>query len=103
MTRSPDMRNSVSMEGQRREPPRCKRSDFTTDGTGRDQSGILFGGAEVPGHGVTATAQRAKIVGAAGIVGVTDEIGDRRVAQHAATVGQHRATEAQYLSVGEID
>ena len=43
------------------------------------------------------------VVGAAGIVGVANEVGDRRIAQHASAVGQRRADEAQHLSVGEID
>src|ERR1700675_2847109 len=63
---------------------------------------ILFRGAQVAGENeIAAAAQRAQIVGVRGVVGMTDELGDRRIAQHAPAVRQRRATETQYLSVGE--
>ena len=34
---------------------------------------------------------------------MANEVGDRRIAQHASAIGQRRANEAQHLSVGEID
>src|ERR1700675_2321438 len=69
----------------------------------REQSARpLFRGAQVAGENeIAAAAQRPQIVGVRGIVGMTDEIGDRRIAQHAPAVRQRRATETQYLSVGE--
>ena len=63
-----------------------------------------FRGAQMAGEAaLAAAAQRAEIVGVIGIVGMTDEVGDRRIAQHAPAIGQRRADEAQHLSVGEID
>ena len=64
----------------------------------------LFRGAQVPGQGhdfrrraTTGNIRRGRVVG------VADQIGYRRVAQHSSAVGQRRATETQHLSVLELD
>src|SRR5271155_2730554 len=68
------------------------------------RAAALFGSAQLSGElAIRAVAQRAIIVGAGGIVGMADQIGDRRVAQHSPAVGQHRAGKAQHLPVGEVD
>src|SRR5436305_8839794 len=83
---------------------------FIRDRTGNDQSHSardilpgLFRRAQVPRKpALPAVAQRPVIVGVGGVVGVADEIGYGRVAQHSPAVGQRRATEAQHLAVREV-
>src|SRR5712671_719097 len=85
---------------------------LVTGATAKDQSrrgnpcsvARSFRGAQMAGEAaLAAAAQRAEIIGVFGIVGVTDEVGNRRIAQHASAIGQRRAGKAQHLSVGEVD
>src|SRR3954471_18507094 len=63
----------------------------------------LFRGAELVGEAAIAATQRAVVVAAVGIVVVANEVGDRRIAQHAPAIGQRRANETQHLPVGKIN
>ena len=66
-------------------------------------AGWLFRGAQMPGEAaIAAAAQRPVVVGVGGIVGMADEVGHRRIAQHSSAVGQRRAAETQHLSVPRL-
>src|SRR5580693_10170250 len=57
----------------------------------------LFRGAQMPDEAAIAAAAQRLIIGSVvGVIGMADEIGHRRVAQHASAVGQRRANEAQH-------
>src|ERR1700682_3841596 len=95
-----DIRDSALVTGISLKRAAGAMPPFIMDWAGRNQSHSafdakqrLFRGAQMAGEAPLATpAQRPVIIGAGGIVGMTDQIGHRRVAQHASAVGQCRPT-----------
>src|SRR4051794_8928896 len=107
---------SPTAETRRPEPPRLRicMDNPVRWGSARRESIVtrerpcrkaaLLRRAQMPGRGaIPAGTQRTVELGICRIVAMTNQVGDRRIAEHASAVRQGRATETQYLPVRQLD